>query len=93
MTSLCCPPYAYCHQAFGRSALEASLEAVERCIGEAAQAQARGQQGAWRLREAALLALGGAANRLHEGLGEAEGQRVRELLQGMLVQDLQVGLH
>ncbi|KAG1664011.1 hypothetical protein FOA52_010527 [Chlamydomonas sp. UWO 241] len=52
------------HEAFGRDALIATLDAVERRMGEAAAARAAGQPDWWRLREAALLALGASSDQL-----------------------------
>ena len=61
-------PPAPAPQAFGKEALLSALDAVERRLSEAAEAQQANPQGAawWKLREAALLALGSVSQHLEE---------------------------
>ncbi len=78
-------------QTFGREALLATLDAVERHAAEALAARSQGQAGWWRPREAAMLALGSCAEQLQGQAGQLKvADRIQALLQSMLEQDLQV---
>ncbi|GIL86369.1 hypothetical protein Vretifemale_14670 [Volvox reticuliferus] len=75
-------------QAFNLDAAGALVDAVERRTQEAAASQAAGQAGWWKLREAALLALGCCVASFPGGVGDGRGgggrgQRQRATMAGL----------
>ncbi|GLI67765.1 hypothetical protein VaNZ11_012019 [Volvox africanus] len=76
-------------QAFNLEAARALVDAVERRTQEAAASQAAGQAGWWKLREAALLALGCCTASFPEGLADVRGGGGRGHRQRATIADLQ----
>ncbi|GAX82463.1 hypothetical protein CEUSTIGMA_g9890.t1 [Chlamydomonas eustigma] len=82
---------------FGEEALSATFEAIERRMAESAQAKVEGRDVWWKLRESALQAVGVCSTLLSSPSGTRHNAssmtkwraRLRELLQGILVTDLQ----
>ncbi|GIL64427.1 hypothetical protein Vafri_18355 [Volvox africanus] len=76
-------------QAFNLEAARALMDAVERRTQEAAASQAAGQAGWWKLREAALLALGCCTASFPAGLADVRGGGGRGHRQQATIADLQ----